>query len=114
MDLTEIRMVLKRKLRTVENIPGKYVIIPHEFFHRKTITVAKELLGKFIIKKERNNYISGKIVETEAYLGDNDPACHAYRRITARNSVMFEDGGKRVHLLAHPPIPVLQFLRGHP
>jgi DNA-3-methyladenine glycosylase len=87
-------MVLKRKLQITEEIPDNYRITPAEFFFKDTITVAKQLLGKHIIKKERNNYISGIIVETEAYLGDNDPACHAYRRITARNSVMFEDGGK--------------------
>ncbi|MCI0474196.1 MAG: DNA-3-methyladenine glycosylase [Ignavibacteria bacterium] len=87
-------MASNRRQDTAENISDKYGIIPREFFQRKTITVAKELLGKFIIKKERNNYISGRIVETEAYLGDNDPACHAYRSVTPRNSVMFEDGGK--------------------
>ena len=87
-------MALYRKLQTNEDIPDKYRIIPAEFFFNDTITVARRLLGKHIIKKERNHYISGIIVETEAYLGDNDPACHAYRRITARNSVMFEDGGK--------------------
>lgn len=94
MNFIKIRMAVNLKLRTIENIPDTYRIIPSEFFRRNTITVAKELLGKQIIKKERNNYISGRIVETEAYLGDNDPACHAYRRITSRNSVMFEDGGK--------------------
>lgn len=35
----------------------------------------------------------GKIVETEAYLGNNDPACHAYRKLTSRNRPMFEEGG---------------------
>jgi DNA-3-methyladenine glycosylase len=81
-------------LQAEKDIQCKYEFLPPEFFRKDTIRVAKELLGKLIIKKERNNYISGRIVETEAYLGDNDPACHAYRRITPRNSVMFEDGGK--------------------
>jgi len=86
--------MVNRELRAKEGVPGKYEILPREFFFKDTMTVAKELLGKYLIKKEKNYYISGRIVETEAYLGDNDPACHAYRSITPRNSVMFEDGGK--------------------
>lgn len=69
-------------------------VLPKEFFLKDTITVAQKLLGKYIVKKEKQHYLTGMIVETEAYLGDNDPACHAYRKLTSRNSVMFGDGGK--------------------
>lgn len=66
-----------------------YVKLKKSFYTRDTITVAKELLGKFIHKGR----LVGKIVETEAYLGDEDPACHAFRKITKRNEPMFEEGG---------------------
>lgn len=70
-----------------------YVKLNKSFYTRDTVTVAKELLGKFIFKKSGRNYLCGKIVETEAYLGEEDPACHAFRKVTKRNEPMFEDGG---------------------
>lgn len=71
-----------------------YKPLKKKFYKRDTITVAEELLGKIITKYEKNNLLSGIIVETEAYTGNNDTASHSYRGITKRNSVMFEDGGK--------------------
>lgn len=69
------------------------IILPREFYTRKTTIVAKELLGKRIIRKLGNIRIEGKIVETEAYGGKEDPASHAYRGVTERNKVMFEEPG---------------------
>lgn len=63
------------------------------FYLNDTISVAKKLLGKIIIKKFDDYNLKAMIVETEAYLGSGDPACHAYRKITNRNKPMFEDGG---------------------
>jgi len=71
----------------------KYISLKKSFFTRDTITVARELLGKKIIKFEGDKTLSGYITETEAYTGMNDPASHSYGGITKRNSVMFEDGG---------------------
>ncbi|MGC8577058.1 MAG: DNA-3-methyladenine glycosylase [Thermoproteota archaeon] len=68
-------------------------ILPKEFYSRKTTVVAKELLGKTIVRKLGGIKIEGKIVETEAYGGKEDPASHAYRGITKRNRVMFEEPG---------------------
>lgn len=65
-----------------------------QFYRRDTIKVAKELLGKIIVKTEKDRILSGMIVETEAYTGENDPASHSHNGITKRNNVMFEDGGK--------------------
>lgn len=56
-------------------------------------TVAKNLLGKNLYRKTELGLMVGKIVETEAYLSENDPACHAYVRKTKRNFNMFEEGG---------------------
>ncbi|MDD8019511.1 MAG: DNA-3-methyladenine glycosylase [Bacteroidota bacterium] len=66
--------------------------LSRSFYTRPTRTVAKELLGKIFVRKNGNRFLTGRIVETEAYL-HNDPACHAYRGITERNKVMFNTGG---------------------
>lgn len=68
-------------------------ILPREFYSRDTVTVAKNLLGKKIIRKIGQNEISGIITETEAYGHSNDAASHAFRKITDRNKVMFEEVG---------------------
>jgi DNA-3-methyladenine glycosylase len=64
-----------------------------KFFARDTLKVAKELLGKSIVRKINNMQICAKIVETEAYIGDHDPASHSYGRITERNKVMYGPAG---------------------
>lgn len=61
-----------------------------EFYSRDTITVAKELLGKVLVHKVNGNTLKGKIVETEAYLGIEDKAAHAYGgRRTKRVETMY-------------------------
>lgn len=60
-----------------------------EFFARETLTVAKDLLGKFLVKDD----FVVQINEVEAYVGDCDPACHAFIGKTERNKAMFEPGG---------------------
>ena len=64
-----------------------------EFYLQDTVTIAKELIGATFVRKFGNEIISGRIVETEAYLSTNDEASHSSRGITKRNSAMFESGG---------------------
>jgi len=71
-----------------------HIPLKKQFYRRDTVTVAAKLLGKIIVKTEKNRILSGMIVETEAYKGKNDPASHSYNGITKRNYMMFEDGGK--------------------
>ena len=54
--------------------------IERDFYTRDTLTVAKELLGQYIVRKYRGKLIIGKIVETEAYIGPKDKASHAYSK----------------------------------
>ena len=61
----------------------------HDFFNRDTCTVAKELLGQKLVF---NNKV-GIIIETEAYIGETDPACHASRGRTPRTEVMYGKAG---------------------
>jgi DNA-3-methyladenine glycosylase len=68
-------------------------ILPREFYSKDTVTVAKNLLGKKIIRIIGQNEISGIIIETEAYGHNDDAASHAFRKITDRNKVMFEEVG---------------------
>ncbi|ROL61681.1 DNA-3-methyladenine glycosylase [Bacteroidetes/Chlorobi group bacterium ChocPot_Mid] len=63
------------------------------FYRRHPEIVAKELLGKILVRRIGKTILAGKIVETEAYLSEGDFSCHAVRGKTKRNAPMFEDGG---------------------
>src|SRR3989339_304799 len=67
--------------------------LPRNFYTRDVITVAKELLGKVLVKKEGRELLSGLIVETEAYDGSVDQAAHTFIGRTKRNEIMFGEGG---------------------
>lgn len=67
-------------------------VLTKDFYKRDTITVAKELLGCKLCRKDGNSLLSGIIVETEAYT-QNDPACHAYKGRTPRASTLFKEPG---------------------
>ena len=68
-------------------------VLPRKFYINDTKHVAKELLGKKLIRKIGRQILSGVIVETEAYKGKNDPASHAARKKTERNKIMFGESG---------------------
>jgi DNA-3-methyladenine glycosylase len=67
--------------------PGR--ILKPSFYERPVKQVARDLLGKMLWRKTSQGVLSGIIVETESYGGTDDPASHAYRKRTLRNSVMF-------------------------
>lgn len=68
-------------------------ILNRKFYHRDTLRVASELLGKRLVRQINGHELSGMITETEAYCGREDSACHAHRGKTQRNEVMFGKPG---------------------
>lgn len=68
-------------------------ILPREFYDRDPVKVARDLLGKLLIRREGRKLLAGRIVENEAYLGAEDPAAHAYSGRTPRNAVLFGPPG---------------------
>ncbi|HHV26294.1 DNA-3-methyladenine glycosylase [Anaerosalibacter bizertensis] len=69
--------------------------LDRNFYNRDTLVVAKELLGKILVHKINGKLLSGMIVETEAYLGVNDKAAHAYGgRRTKRVETMYGPPGR--------------------
>ena len=68
--------------------------LKREFYNRNTIKVAKELLGKIIVRNVDNSNMLSRIVEVEAYTsGIKDRASHAWKHRTKRNKNMFEKNG---------------------
>lgn len=68
-------------------------VLSRKFYIRPVLTVAKDLLGKMLVKNEGNGVIAGRIVEVEAYDGNVDQASHSFNGKTKRNEVMFNEGG---------------------
>jgi DNA-3-methyladenine glycosylase len=64
------------------------------FFNRDPRQVARALLGKLLIRKTPRGILAGRIVETEAYLGEGDAAAHSAAGKTARNAVLFGPPGR--------------------
>lgn len=70
------------------------MIISKDFYNRSALDVAKDLLGKVLVREVDGKVLKGKIVETEAYIGSIDKACHAYNgRRTKRTEILYEDAG---------------------
>ena len=77
----------------MDTIINNLQVLNKNFYERDTSLVAKELLGKILIRRTEGQNSGGFIVETEAYYGDTDPASHAFRGKTPRSKIMFGRAG---------------------
>jgi len=67
--------------------------LPREFYNRDPRSVSQDLLGKVLVRREGRKLLAGRVVEVEAYLGNDDPAAHAAAGRTSRNAVLFGPPG---------------------
>ena len=67
--------------------------LPRSFFSRPSLSVARELLGMRLVRVQAGQRLSGLITEAEAYIGQEDLACHAHTGKSKRNAVMFGPPG---------------------
>ena len=75
-------------------ISSEFEIVPLSFFQRNDVVkIAKELVGMYLVHESKEGLTGGLIVETEAYCGAIDRACHAFGKRTPRTEVMYKDGG---------------------
>ena len=68
-------------------------VLPRIYFNRPTVTVARSLIGKYLVRVIDGRILAGKILEVEAYVGPQDKACHASKGRTQRTDVMFGPAG---------------------
>jgi DNA-3-methyladenine glycosylase len=68
-------------------------VLDREFFGRPALTVARELIGKHLVRRAGRRIIDAVITETEAYIGPHDLACHGSKGRTPRTDVMFGPAG---------------------
>ena len=93
------------------------MVIPKSFYERPTLTVAAELIGKVLVHETRAGVAAGMIVEVEAYIGEDDPACHAAPGPTRRNEPLYGPPGIAYVYLnygIHCLVNVVAEAEGHP
>ncbi len=90
-------------------------MLPKDFYERDPALVARDLLGKILFRRLDSEILSGKIVETEAYYGGNDPSSKAYRGKKKFNELMFMDVGKAFIYMVHGNwlLNIVAHLKGH-
>ena len=67
--------------------------LTESFFRRECLTVAQDLVGKVLVHKTENGTLRLRILETEAYCGESDTACHAHKGRTKRTEVLYAPAG---------------------
>ena len=81
-------------MRIAKNRNSRSMVpLPRDFYTRDPRAVSRDLLGKILVRRQRRNLLTARIVEVEAYLGQGDPAAHSHRGRTPRNFVLFGPPG---------------------
>ena len=86
-------MISSTSSRSRSRCGGRETQLPRSFYDRDTVLVARELLGKHLVRRTNDEERVGRIVEVEAYLGPHDLAAHSSRGLTDRTKVMFGPPG---------------------
>ena len=85
--------------------------LSREFYNRPTLEAARDLLGKILVRRLEGQTLAGRVVETEAYIGRCDKACHAYNyRRTARTETLFAPPGTAYIYLIYGMYHCLNFV----
>ena len=93
------------------------MILPVGFYQRPTLDVAHDLLGKVLVYQSPDGTATGMIVEAEAYIGEDDPACHAAAGRTARTAPLYGPPGLAYVYLnygLHDMVNAVTEADGHP
>lgn len=93
------------------------MILPADFYARPTLDVARDLIGKVLVYRSAHGTTSGRIVEVEAYIGEDDPACHAAAGRTTRNAPLYGPPGRAyvyVNYGLHDMMNAVTEAEGHP
>jgi DNA-3-methyladenine glycosylase len=93
------------------------VILPVDFYRRPTLDVARDLIGKVLVYQSNEGTTAGAIVEVEAYIGEDDPACHAAPGPTERNAPLYGPPGRAYVYLnygLHDMMNAVTEAEGHP
>lgn len=93
------------------------MILPVDFYARPTLDVARDLVGKVLLHRSPRGITAGAIVEVEAYIGEDDPACHAAPGPTKRNAPLYGPPGRAYVYLnygLHDMMNVVTEPAGHP
>jgi len=85
--------MLGRRSPLLPNFSEAMLPLPRDFYSRYVVDVARDLLGKVLVREVDEGIMAGLIVEVEAYRGSDDPASHAYKGMTTRNKVMWSKPG---------------------
>ncbi len=88
------------------------VRLPTDFYDRPALPVARELLGKVLVLSEGGRVVRGRIVETEAYVGEHDLACHAAKGRTQRTEVLYGPPGRAYVYLIYGMYPLFNVVTG--
>ena len=84
--------------------------LPQSFYDRPTLKVAKDLLGKYLLRDSATGVVASKIVDVEAYVGPQDKACHASKGRTKRTEVLFGPPGTTYVYLIYGMYHCLNFV----